>query len=418
MKVRRAKPYVCIDVDFAEHFRFQATTDIDAAAGAWVRCLAHSRAQEQDGVVMAGWLRRAFATTYERVEELVKVGLLHPLPDGNYEIHAYAPRNQTREMMTEDRAATRERVRQWRQSGSPKRPHVTRYNRVTSVDVTTDDDASTASRPSHDAGSSSTHEAGSSHATSPQEPGAALAPSDPRLSSTISEDPEKGKKFTKYEGSNAKPGLAPTEPVTPYKRVTSDVVTEYENVRNALVPTSTSINSSSLSSAFTSSSFSLSSPSVDDLICSDLSVDHVKAVPRAPALAHPPAERHPLPASERSLSGSFWLSSFSEGIREQTGRPCTVGRLYLGTLERIVTHHAPQRDPASASAWLKAQAKAFAAQWDGKHPAKGLTPDGLERWLNEGRQGPPVFGRPRIVQPPAEEWHEDDWSDLGAKVDK
>jgi hypothetical protein len=29
-----------------------------------------------------------------------------------------------------------------------------------------------------------------------------------------------------------------------------------------------------------------------------------------------------------------------------------------------------------------------------------------------------VFGRLRIVQPPAEEWHEDDWSDLGAKVDE
>jgi hypothetical protein len=112
----------------------------------------------------------------------------------------------------------------------------------------------------------------------------------------------------------------------------------------------------------------------------------------------------------------LWLSSFSDGIAEATGRPCTVGRVYLGTLERMLTHHAPERDVANASAWLKDQAKAFAAQWDGKHPAKGLTPDGLERWLNEGRRGPPVFGRPRIVQPPAEEWHEDDWSDLGAKV--
>jgi hypothetical protein len=66
--------------------------------------------------------------------------------------------------------------------------------------------------------------------------------------------------------------------------------------------------------------------------------------------------------------------------------------------------------------WLRAEARAFAAKWAGKHPAKGLTPDGLERWLNDGRQGPPEFGRPRIVQPAAEDWHEDDWSDLGAEV--
>jgi len=92
--------------------------------------------------------------------------------------------------------------------------------------------------------------------------------------------------------------------------------------------------------------------------------------------------------------------------------------MYLGTLERIVAHHAPDRDAFHANAWLKEQAKAFAALWDGKHPAKGLTPDGLERWLNEGRQAPPVFGRLRIVQPSAEQWHADDWSDLGAKVDE
>ena len=242
MKVRRTSPTLCIALDFAAASTSASrpqTKRHGSCGGSLGPLPAHSRAQEQDGVVMAGWLRRAFATTYERVEELVEVGLLHPLPDGNYEIHAYAPRNQTREMMTEIErdAGAGPAVAT---VGSPKRLHVTRYNRVTSVDVTTDDDASTASRPSHDAGSSSTHEAGSSHATSPQEPGAALAPSDPRLSSTISEDPEKGKKFTKYEGSNGKPGLAPTEPVTPYKRVTSDVVTEYENVRNALVPTSTS----------------------------------------------------------------------------------------------------------------------------------------------------------------------------------
>jgi hypothetical protein len=126
--------------------------------------------------------------------------------------------------------------------------------------------------------------------------------------------------------------------------------------------------------------------------------------------------RGPLPASERALSGPAWIAAFTDGISEVTGRPCTAGRMYLATLERIVAHHAPERAAPQACAWIKEQAKAFARKWDGKHPAKGLTPDGLERWLNEGRQGPPEFGRPRIVQLPAEEWHEDDWSDLGVKV--
>jgi hypothetical protein len=90
--------------------------------------------------------------------------------------------------------------------------------------------------------------------------------------------------------------------------------------------------------------------------------------------------------------------------------------MYTGTLERIVAHHAPERAAPQACAWIREQTKAFARKWQGKYPPKGLTPDGLERWLNEGRQGPPEFGKPRIVQLPAEEWHEDDWSDLKVTV--
>jgi hypothetical protein len=100
--------------------------------------------------------------------------------------------------------------------------------------------------------------------------------------------------------------------------------------------------------------------------------------------------RTPLPASERGVSGPAWLAAFADGISAQTGRPCTVGRMYIATLERLVTHHAPARDAASACAWLRDQSKAFAKKWDGAHPPKGLTPDGLERWLNEGRVGPPL----------------------------
>jgi hypothetical protein len=111
-KVRRTKPYVCVDCDYAEHFRFQATRDLEVAAGTWLRCLTHSRAQEQDGIVTLSWLRRTFAgKKFKRVDELVRVGLLLTRDDGDYEIHAYAPRNQTKAMLAEERGNARERMR-------------------------------------------------------------------------------------------------------------------------------------------------------------------------------------------------------------------------------------------------------------------------------------------------------------------
>ena len=90
--------------------------------------------------------------------------------------------------------------------------------------------------------------------------------------------------------------------------------------------------------------------------------------------------------------------------------------MYLGTLERVVTHHAPHRDAPRACTWLREQAKAFARKWDGKHPPKGLTPDGLERWLNDGRGGPPEFGKERSVQLPNAVWTDDDITSLGGTV--
>jgi hypothetical protein len=175
-----------------------------------------------------------------------------------------------------------------------------------------------------------------------------------------------------------------------------------ERRTNAFVPTSTST-SINRSGSFSSPSLSPSPP-----------LDPVN--PDAPGLhGAGGVQRGALPASERGLSGPAWLEAFTAGISAVTGRPCTAGRMYLATLERIVTHHAPHRDAPSACAFVRDEAMAFARKWDGAHPPKGLTPDGLERWLNEGRQGPPEFGK-RIVQLPADEWHEDDFSDLGAVV--
>jgi hypothetical protein len=416
LKVRRTRPYVCIDVDYADHARFQATADLDAAAGTWLRCLAYSRAQQQDGLVKQTWIRRAFANTLHRIDELVAVGLLRRRNDGDYEIHAYAPRNQTFAIMQEQREAARDRMSARRAALAEKRGAVTANKRRTDSEqapnerrttpntvaggVATDDVSS---------GSLSIHENEGSHA---REATASLGASGP-LSLLASAAPEKINSAEELGVVLRDESPVSADDGTPNNPRTNGEQPANERRTNVFVPTSTST-STSLSSSLTSSSLPLS----PDLLDGSFSIENVRAVPRADAPPRAPAERLPLPASERSLAGPFWLSAFGDGIREQTGRPCTGGRIYIETLERIVTHHAPHRDAPRASAWLREQAKAFAALWDGKHPAKGLTPDGLERWLNEGRQAPPVFGRSRIVQPPADKWQNDDWSDLGAQVDE
>jgi hypothetical protein len=89
MTVYRKKPVIRISCDFAENFRFQECRDIDAAAGAWLRCLAYSTAQELGGRVNRHWLRRGFpGKRFQRVEELVRVGLLRVRDDGDYELLA------------------------------------------------------------------------------------------------------------------------------------------------------------------------------------------------------------------------------------------------------------------------------------------------------------------------------------------
>ena len=395
MRTRRTKPYVCVDCDYAEHFRFQAAEDVDAVAGTWLRCLTYSRAQEQDGVVKVAWLKRTFATTYVRVEALIQVGLLRLREDGDYELHAYAPRNQTRAMIEDERQAARIRMSTRRSAEAEHRRSVLPNNRRTNGEHAPNTTGSSVVVGRDDSGSTMLHANAGSHSG---EPTAALAAPGSSVALDAIMSTDAAMRVIAPEIAS----LAPVD-VRANTHRTNDEQEANEQRTNALVPISISLSSSSV---------------FLDLSLEDSSSGNGRAISRADAQAPAPArgERPSLPPSERLVSGSFWLEAFSEGISERTGRPCTVGRVYLGTLERIVTHHAPRRDAPNATAWLKDQAKAFAAQWDGKHPAKGLTPDGLERWLNEGRQGPPVFGRPQIVQPSAEQWHADDWSDLGARV--
>jgi len=409
LRIRRPKPYVCVDCDFAEHFRFQKTRDIEAAAGTWLRCLAYSRAQEQDGVVMASWLRRTFAATYDRVEELVAVGLLRQRDDGDYELHAYAPRNQTQAMLEEDRLAARERMSAVR--GRPRKHRASKQTaageRGTRNTVSRERARTRAPRGSRKEPRTSPSRAPlhDERAPSGLDSETVCTPIEPSLDSGRSE-------------IVSRPGeMVGVRDVRPNNDRSSGEQAANIERTNAFVPTSTS------TSINTSISSSLKA-SMDLHNVTEIQSSHEGGVQRggasgagagAPSL-DVTAARRPLPPSERGLSGPAWLAAFTEGISLVTGRPCTVGREYLGTLERLVTHHAPARDAASACKWLRDEGKAFAKKWDGQHPPKGLTPDGLERWLNEGRQGPPKFGKERIVQLPADEWHEDDFSDLGATV--
>jgi hypothetical protein len=384
---------VCVDCDFADHFRFQETKDLEAAAGTWLRCLAYSRAQEQDGIVKLTWLRRTFASHYERVEELVAVGLLRLREDGDYEIHAYAPRNQTRAMLDEDRLAARERM-----AAGRARP---RKHRAKNQGSPSERKADTkpSRRGARTGARSAPHLAPQ---TSPKEALSHEQKAPSRVDSCAVGTPLEPSVVHGGSGIASRPKeIVGVSEVLPNIERTSSEHEANKQRTNAFVPTSTSTSTS----INTSSSFSLSSDQ-----------DHVPENESREGRVQRGERARPLPPSEKALVGPAWLDAFTEGISEVTKRPCTAGRVYLGTLERLVTHHAPTRDAPSACAWLRAEASAFARKWYGATPPKGLTPDGLERWLNEGRQGPPTFGKERILQLPPDEWHEDDFSDLGAEV--
>jgi hypothetical protein len=475
VKVRRPKPYVCIDCDYAEHHRFQDTADIEAAAGTWLRCLAYSRAQEQDGVVKASWLRRTFADRFERVEELVRVGLLRTRADGDFEIHAYAPRNQTRAMLDEARMDARERMSALRRSrgeshrqggpaaqdpplddelsaaaharsnapggghaGDPVRLNKQRTN--TDVrghvrpNVTSDVDGGDDVRPNNDRTSTRVQANMPSEADAEVSPtedessrseGAAsslapsllpLRPSLPEMGAVENTSEHELLSVTADPSPELSPDLLPEDVRANIGRTNAFVRCRNIGRTNAFVPTSTS---SSLSSS--ASSYSLDLHNVTEIQSSqEGGVQRGGAGSSGERDELPPSGtgRPPLPPSERRLSGPAWLVAFSEGISAHTGRPCTLGNQYLSTLERLVAHHAPHCDAPRACAWLRDDAKAFAAKWGDTVPPKGLTPDGLERWLNEGRRGPPQFGPKRILQLPPEEYDPGDFSDFGVKDDR
>jgi hypothetical protein len=389
MSIRRAKPYVCVDCDFADHPRFLSVRDLEVSAGVRLRCLAYSRAQELDGVVKRAWVKRTFVKKkLRRIEELVAVGLLRVREDGDYELHAYAPRNQTKAMLDEARTERRDRVARWRAlrqdapdpAGSDRDPD----GDAAGVDLGSNRDSSgipTASESTAD-----------------------LRLLEERARKESSENPKREEHFAEL-GSSREPPDGPH-------------VTRYKSVRNAFVPTSTS--SSTSTSLLLNTDKGIGTESSPEATATRGGAEGGNApaagLEPAPVPNATRAERRPLPPSERGMSVAAWLAAFTAGISAATGQPCTMPPTCIRTLERIVAKHAPKRDAPRACAWIREQSAAFGKLWFGNYPGGGLTPEGLERWLNEGRRGPPVLGKPRIVQPPANEWTLDDVSDLGAVV--
>jgi hypothetical protein len=387
MSIRRAKPYVCVDCDFADHPRFLSVRDLEVSAGAWLRCLAYSRAQELDGVVKRAWVKRTFTKKkLRRIEELVAVGLLRVRDDGDYELHAYAPRNQTKAMLDEARSERRDRAARWRavRQAAPDPASSDRDSKGGAVGTEGESNRDSIGIPTES----------KSSIDSP-----ALEGSD---RNDNAENPKREEHF-------AEPASSRESPDGPR-------VTRYKRVRNAFVPTSTS-SSTSTSFVFNRDKDpeTKSSPEATatrggaeggDAPAAGLDLGSVPSARRA--------ERQPLPLSERGMSGADWLAAFTAGISVATGAPCTMPPSCIWALERIVATHAPKRDRPRACAWIREQSTTFAKLWYGNSPGGGLTPQGLERWLNEGRRGPPVFGKPKIVQLPPEEWKMDDFSDLGA----
>jgi hypothetical protein len=305
-------------------------------------------------------------------------------------------------MLEEDRAGSRQRMLVWRKEKAASVGDVTANERVTNAERTANESVTRDASGPDGAESALTRVGSTTPKGSEDEASVSRASLNPSSLSASSSLQVVGEKPSSLHGMEDE--FEPSRPisrnvVTPNKRVTSTERTANERVTNAFVPTSTS------TSINTSSSFSLSSDQ-----------DHDPEIESREGRVQRGERARPLPPSEKALVGPAWLDAFTDGISEVTKRPCTAGRVYLGTLERLVSHHAPTRDAPSACAWLRAEASAFARKWYGATPPKGLTPDGLERWLNEGRQGPPTFGKERILQLPPEEWHEDDFSDLGAEV--
>jgi hypothetical protein len=388
VSIRRAKPYVCVDCDFADHPRFLSVRDLEVSAGVWLRCLAYSRAQELDGVVKRAWIKRTFTKKkHRRIEELVAVGLLRLREDGDYELHAYAPRNQTKAMLEDARTERRERTARWRAL------HHDTPNPAGSDRDANGDAAGVESGTSRDSSGIPTESESSMGSIGLEE----------RARKESAEKPKREEHFAEHACSGESPdGLR---------------VTRYKSVRDAFVPTSTS---SSTSTSLLNTDKDPERESSPEATATRGGAEGGDAPAAGLELASVPnatrTERRPLPPSERGMSGAAWLAAFTAGISAATGAPCTVPPSCIWTLERIVAKHAPKRDAPSACAWIREQATAFGKLWYGNYPGGGLTPKGLERWLSEGRRGPPVFGKPKIVQPPANEWTLDDVSDLGAVV--
>jgi hypothetical protein len=119
MKERRGKPYACVDVDVPTHRRFQSNSDPAGAFGLWTAMLCYAREQETDGLVPKRYAESLWGDRRnpKRLKEMCANDLLADR-GADYEILRYAPRNQTKAMITQAKGQARDRMAELRK----KRP--------------------------------------------------------------------------------------------------------------------------------------------------------------------------------------------------------------------------------------------------------------------------------------------------------
>ena len=94
--------------------------------------------------------------------------------------------------------------------------------------------------------------------------------------------------------------------------------------------------------------------------------------------------------NEINFSGPEWIRVFEENMARATGVPCSVSPSSARVLGRILEKLCPKEKRSNFSTWLGEETFRFGSVWknDTTFLRGGLSPEGLERWLSEGRKSP------------------------------
>lgn len=129
MRPERGKPYVCVDVDLPRHEKVERLSDPAHGLGLWLALTCYVRETlPETAIVPKRYAERLWGNPKNRklLGEMVSVDLLKDVGD-HYEVLRYAPRNQTKGMVAEAKAKTREKVAKSRKEAASRNQDVTGY---------------------------------------------------------------------------------------------------------------------------------------------------------------------------------------------------------------------------------------------------------------------------------------------------